>query len=80
MTKAEAALLKALEGRRRADKRWDEKIAKLREALGECTHPVTTEFQWQHDNGYGRQKMLPGLRCTLCLKENRWPGMSQLWG
>lgn len=79
MKKAETDLLKALEARKRAYKRWDEKIEKLRAAIKDCTHPVTDEFKWEHDNGYGRQKMLPGLRCKLCLKENRWPGMSQLW-
>jgi hypothetical protein len=39
-----------------------------------CEHPssVVTDFTWEHDNGYGRQSMVTGQRCTVCRAEKRW--------
>ncbi len=54
--------------------RRGEKIAELRDGLKKagCTHKYTEEYSWEHDNGYGRQKMLHGLRCKLCRKVQHW--------
>lgn len=43
-----------------------------------CSHPVEAvePYRWEHDNGYGRQKMLDGLRCTICHFINHWKGSS----
>lgn len=58
-------------------------IAKLEQKLAKegCTHPTNAHesFTWEHDNGYGVQKWLPGVKCTLCGKLNHWPGHSTLW-
>lgn len=46
-----------------------------------CDHPKRfhSEYKWEWDSGYGEQKWLPGLRCSLCGKRNCWPGSSQNW-
>lgn len=61
-----------------------EKISTLKAELAsnkkKCKHTKTEEFEWYWDNGYGEQKMLPGLLCKSCGKRNNWPGMSSHWG
>lgn len=39
-----------------------------------CEHPsdYVTEFQWEHDSGYGRQSMQRGQLCTICRKVDLW--------
>ncbi len=75
MTRQERAVAKALDKLCATTDRLRVKVALAREELvaAGCTHPVMREFSWEHDNGYGRQTTNIGLRCTLCLHENRWP-------
>lgn len=39
---------------------------------GPCDHPFVEDYQWEHDNGYGRQSMVTGKRCKLCHATNNW--------
>lgn len=45
-----------------------------------CTHPAerVTEFQWTHDDGYGKQSQMIGNRCSVCGAEKLWKS-STLW-
>jgi hypothetical protein len=47
----------------------------------DCDHPAqfVYDIQWEHDNGYGVQKMLPGKWCEVCNATQFWPGMSESW-
>lgn len=45
----------------------------------DCSHPVTQEYEWEWDDGYGKQKWMKGLRCLWCGKKNSYPGSSTLW-
>jgi hypothetical protein len=73
----ERALLKAEADRVKSMRRWDEKLDALRKKVTlQCQHKRTEDFTWEHDDGYGRQTKCPGKRCLLCLKENRWPTLS----
>lgn len=59
-----------------------DRIAKLKQKLrdtGVCTHPSTQKFQWEWDNGYGKQKWITGLRCNLCNWKQSWGQMDGLW-
>ena len=48
-------------------------INDLRNRLLEiCDHADTEEYKWEHDNGYGVQRMLTGKRCIYCLKVDYW--------
>lgn len=40
-------------------------------AIG-CDHPKTEDYIWEHDNGYGRQSMTKGKRCTYCWFVDFW--------
>lgn len=45
------------------------KVERLRQLLAcGCAHPekYQAEYRWEHDNGYGRQTMIMGKRCSLC--------------
>lgn len=58
------------------------RVAKARAKLVEnCTHPAefVVEYDWEHDNGYGRQAWKKGVRCTICDARCSWPGMSTSW-
>jgi len=39
-----------------------------------CKHPeeFVTDWDWEHDNGYGRQTKHIGKHCGICLKVNRY--------
>lgn len=39
-----------------------------------CTHPTPEPWEWEHDNGYGRQSMVQGEQCSWCRKRRRWKG------
>lgn len=49
-----------------------------RELAKDCQHEEVREYQWEHDDGYGRQSQNEGLQCTICgainyyLVPNRW--------
>ena len=78
----ERALLRAEASRKKAAVKWDAKIQELRtQIIKHCRHAQTTEFKWEHDNGYGVQSKHVGLRCVFCLKVNRWPqvGCERRW-
>ena len=30
------------------------------------------DWQWEHDNGYGRQTMIDGKRCGICGATKNW--------
>lgn len=55
-------------------------VERAKEALlaAGCTHPVAylVDYQWEHDNGYGRQKWITGQRCRLCGAHQSWKGSS----
>ena len=49
------------------------KIAGLRNKLREiCDHSDTEPYEWEHDNGYGRQTMIIGKRCVHCWFVDLW--------
>lgn len=33
---------------------------------GKCDHNQTSDYKWEHDNGYGRQHMRIGKKCNFC--------------
>jgi hypothetical protein len=69
LTKVERAVLSAMELSAKSSRRWNEKIAKARAELGDsCSHPpeARAKYEWEHDNGYGRQSWNTGNRCRLC--------------
>lgn len=77
----EADLSKAIKDSEQSSKDHAKTIADLRAKLGKsCTHPMESQFdfQWEHDNGYGRQTMVTGVYCKLCLAEKHWK-TSSLW-
>lgn len=42
-------------------------IQGIKEQLqGICDHSETTPYVWEHDNGYGRQSSMAGVRCVFC--------------
>lgn len=58
------------------------RVAKARAKLvANCTHPAefVVEYDWEWDNGYGRQAWRKGVRCTICDARCSWPGSSTLW-
>lgn len=74
LNKMEKDFLRAEASARRSYLKWDEKIKKLRAEISkDCRHAQTEEFNWEHDDGYGRQSRHTGLRCVFCLKVNHWP-------
>ena len=78
LTKLERAVVRARARARAASARAEA----ARDALGDsCTHPAeyVEPWQWEHDNGYGRQTKYEGWWCSLCLARNHWkrPGAWQ---
>ena len=45
-----------------------------------CNHPeqYVEPYQWEHDNGYGRQHMITGKVCTICRAKKLWES-SDYW-
>lgn len=63
----------------RVDKRFRMRIAAARIKLAEnCDHPAkfVTEYNWEHDNGYGRQKWIKGKACGICGARQSWADFS----
>jgi hypothetical protein len=50
----------------------NEERALIKEIAPFCPHQDYTEFQWEHDNGYGTQTKRAAKRCTLCSAENKY--------
>jgi hypothetical protein len=45
----------------------------IKESLqGICDHSLTEEYQWEHDNGYGRQTKMTSKRCVFCGWVSLW--------
>ena len=75
----EKQLLRTIEAADKSADRYAAKIKVLREQLKpNCSHSNTYPVQWIHDNGYGVQTAMPGLRCVICKQRNDWPG-SKSW-
>jgi|WetSurMetagenome_2_1015567.scaffolds.fasta_scaffold12484_4 hypothetical protein len=51
-------------------------VAVLRSKLKDCKHVFTTEYRWEHDNGYGSQHWISGKQCLSCLKVCLWSNSS----
>lgn len=50
-------------------------LERFRKSLAQsCDHPAdfVVDFEWEHDNGYGRQHMRRGKLCQICFKQDRW--------
>lgn len=45
-------------------KEMEDVIQEIKEAG--CPHSITSEFTWEHDNGYGHQERLKGIECDIC--------------
>lgn len=44
-----------------------------------CDHPseYVREYRWEHDNGYGRQTIINGKRCSICSAIKHWPSSNR---
>ena len=61
-----------LKKRKKAHDLYNE-IRKIEERIhNNCAHQLTEEYRWEHDNGYGRQTYISGVRCTLCGSIDHW--------
>lgn len=79
----EKAVVDALANYRKVDFEFSMKIAEARArlyAVG-CTHPKShrRDYTWEHDNGYGRQKLIIGEQCNLCFAKRSWKNMKSRW-
>ena len=75
MTKAEYKVWLKLKRWKRLSNKLEGELAHAREVLGEeCTHPpeAVRDYEWKHDDGYGRQRWLKGDECQLCLARKPW--------
>lgn len=70
MTAAERKVARLKKKLADAYKRLSEQIKQAQEELARsgCTHPreEQEQYNWEHDNGYGRQTMHKGTKCGLC--------------
>lgn len=54
-------------------------LERVRARVGkQCPHPEPyhKSYLWEHDDGYGRQRMVSGIRCDLCGATRPWASMS----
>lgn len=80
MCTKEKRALRAIEKLREEQTAASQKISKIRARFKEgCTHSHIEPFEWEHDNGYGRQSQCVGHRCVLCHKKNYYPSISNQW-
>ena len=58
VTPLQQKLLNKLKAARKSELRYQKEIDGIRAQIldKECTHLETTEYEWEWDNGYGRQK------------------------
>lgn len=63
---------KLIQARARATKVQTEITDTVAQLQGICDHPHTTDYVWEHDNGYGRQTQISGLRCRFCGWVDLW--------
>jgi hypothetical protein len=52
--------------REKSSKLRDEIDGLVKQLQGVCDHSQTDAYQWEHDNGYGRQSKMSGKRCMYC--------------
>jgi hypothetical protein len=53
----------------------NKKVEELKNRLATgCPHPKehVKPYQWEHDNGYGRQSMVDGKHCSICGAIDSW--------
>ena len=63
---------KILKCKRRIDKLYGE-ITNFQVQLRTiCDHQNPEVYQWEHDNGYGRQSWIKGKRCVHCGFIDAW--------
>jgi hypothetical protein len=48
----------------------------LEKLSADCPHEDTSIYQWEHDNGYGRQSNVNGRRCNICGAIKHWESSS----
>lgn len=51
---------------------WEEVTKLVRAIAPTCKHPITSVYEWEHDDGYGKQGKVKGRRCDLCEATDRW--------
>lgn len=76
-----AKLSEWIEARKQYSKVCNDAISLLKKDLSvNCDHPedFVSPYRWEWDDGYGKQKMMDGKRCTICLKVKRWDS-SSIW-
>lgn len=80
MTEAQKRYLGLVEEARYIATLYRDEIEQTRAQIIEegCTHPVTCPYIWEWDSGYGRQKMIEGLRCVFCRATKGWKNMG-IW-
>ena len=69
--KEERMLLEKLELLRQVSGEVWQREKALKES-GKCTHSITRTYNWQHDDGYGRQIARTGLVCIACGTIDAW--------
>lgn len=73
LTANQEKLLQIREELRQTERLADEiKAAIITEG---CLHPDPEPYQWEHDDGYGRQTMITGRRCRFCGAKKPWRDM-----
>lgn len=60
--------------RRNYTEAWNEYQSYRKFLAQTCEHPpeVIVGYRWEHDNGYGRQTMIDGKGCSICLAKDHW--------
>lgn len=64
MLTIEEQILYQLDLQRRYLQKSNNKIEILRDKLKNCKHTNTTDYPWEWDSGYGRQKWITGKHCV----------------
>lgn len=66
----------------KVNKKYSDRVLSLKARLavsGKCSHQSVREYDWEHDNGYGRQRWCKGLECNICGLRNSYPDSSTNW-
>lgn len=73
----ERAVADALAARHEAlnafTRKWDRRIEGLRAKVEDCAHSQFREYEWESDDGYGRQSRQVGRECLCCGKRCSFP-------
>lgn len=57
---------KLLRTREKIKQLYELSSALVQKLQGTCDHSLVAPWDWEHDNGYGRQSMIKGQRCLYC--------------